>query len=90
MRNKLMTVIAAIAVVSGVVISAPANAAGVSIAGKGSSFANASSNTTAALITLGSTLRYGNTSSTEYNNERQYVKVGCNNHNDNNTDLNKI
>ena len=40
MRNKLMTVIAAIAVVSGVVISAPANAAGVSIAGKGSSFAN--------------------------------------------------
>ena len=40
MRNKLMTVIAAIAVVAGVVISAPANAAGVSIAGKGSSFAN--------------------------------------------------
>ena len=40
MRNKLMTVIAAIAVVSGVIISAPANAAGVSIAGKGSSFAN--------------------------------------------------
>lgn len=40
MRNKLMTVIAALAVISGVVISGPANAAGTSISGKGSSFAN--------------------------------------------------
>jgi len=40
MRNKLTTLVAALAVVAGLVVSTPAQAAGVSIAGKGSSFAN--------------------------------------------------
>jgi len=40
MRNKLSTLVAAAAVVAGLLVSTPAQAAGVSIAGKGSSFAN--------------------------------------------------
>lgn len=40
MRNKVTTIAAAIAVVAGLLASVPAQAAGVSLAGKGSSFAN--------------------------------------------------
>ncbi len=40
MRKKITTVVSALAIVAGLIISAPAQAAGVSIAGKGSSFAN--------------------------------------------------
>ena len=40
MRNKLTTIAAAAAVVAGLLASTPASAAGVNIAGKGSSFAN--------------------------------------------------
>ena len=40
MRNKITTIVSALAIVAGLIISAPAQAAGVSIAGKGSSFAN--------------------------------------------------
>lgn len=40
MRNKITTIVSAIAIVAGLIVSAPAQAAGVSIAGKGSSFAN--------------------------------------------------
>jgi phosphate transport system substrate-binding protein len=57
-----MTVIAAVAVVAGVIISAPANAAGVSIAGKGSSFANGMLQTCAALYTT-NTVSYTSTGS---------------------------
>jgi len=62
MRNKLMTVIAAVAVVAGVIISAPANAAGVSIAGKGSSFANGMLQACAAAYTT-NTVSYTSTGS---------------------------
>lgn len=40
MRNKITTAVAALAVVAGLIVSVPAQAAGVSLAGKGSSFAN--------------------------------------------------
>lgn len=40
MSNKITTVVSALAILAGLIISAPAQAAGVSIAGKGSSFAN--------------------------------------------------
>ena len=40
MRNKITTAVAALAVVAGLIVSLPAQAAGVSLAGKGSSFAN--------------------------------------------------
>jgi phosphate transport system substrate-binding protein len=40
MRNKITTIVSALAIVAGLIISAPAQAAGVSLAGKGSSFAN--------------------------------------------------
>lgn len=40
MRNKITTAVAALAVVAGLIVSVPAQAAGVPLAGKGSSFAN--------------------------------------------------
>lgn len=40
MRNKITTAVSVLAVMAGLIVSVPAQAAGVSLAGKGSSFAN--------------------------------------------------
>lgn len=54
MRNKLTSLLAATAVVAGLIASTPAQAAGVSIAGKGSSFANGMMQACAAAYTTNS------------------------------------
>jgi phosphate transport system substrate-binding protein len=54
MRNKITTAVAALAVVAGLIVSVPAQAAGVSLAGKGSSFANGMVQACAAAYTTNS------------------------------------
>ena len=62
MIKKIVTVVASAAVVAGVLLAGPANAAGVSIAGKGSSFANGMLQACAASYTV-NTASYTSTGS---------------------------